>query len=92
VPIPQADPRPPFVHRARVCLLQRGPGPASHAPASPDEIRHAILSAPEAQSDFYPQGRFPSADALAAPGGWMLTLSDDAEETLPHLEAMLAQL
>jgi len=91
VPVTASDAL-PYVRRARVCLLRRNGGRVAYAPASPDEIADAILSAPESQSDMYPAGRVPAAQALAARGGWSLTLSDDAEEALPHLHEMLTQL
>jgi hypothetical protein len=81
---------PPHVRRARVCLLRRDRGPVRCQPATPGEIITAILGAAEAQCDLYPAGRIAAAHALAAPGGWTLTLSDDVAEALPHLNEMLS--
>lgn len=81
----------PMVRRARVCLLRRGPA-VSFAPVSPEEIRETLLSAPEARFDMYPAGRERAMTALAALGGWSLTLTDDAEEAVPALLELMARL
>jgi hypothetical protein len=80
---------PPYVRRARVCLLSRGRGPVTCEPVTSEEIARAILGAPEVHCDVHPEGRGPAVAALAAPGGWRLTLSDDADEALPFLLALL---
>jgi hypothetical protein len=83
---------PPFVRRARVCLLSRHDGAVSWTTASPAEIRSALLTAPEAELDLNPQRRALVAEALAAPGGWRLVLSNQPDEALPYLRTMLEQL
>lgn len=83
---------PHFARRVRVCLLDRRGGPVTHRVASPAEIRDALLSAPEAQADMLPDARPAVVEALAAAGGWRMSLSSDPHEALPHLRAMLAEV
>lgn len=82
----------PFATRARVCLLQRHAGPVARRQVTPKEVRDALLNAPEAAMDLAPAQRERVVSALAAPGGWHLTLSGDPTEAIPHLEHMLAAI
>ena len=79
----------PFAERARVCLLTRGHDVVLRR-ASPHEIEQAILAAPETRLDLAPGQRPGVVRALAAPGGWHLTLSSRAEQALPSIRAMLS--
>jgi hypothetical protein len=83
---------PAFVRRARVCILGRERGRVVRVPATAEEIVRRITGAPEAISDASPKERAPAAVALAARGGWTLTLSADPNEALPHLLEMLAEV
>jgi hypothetical protein len=81
----------PYATRVRVCLLARDATAreVTRRIASPDEIRRALLDAPEAAHDLSPGSRPRVAAALSAGGGWRLELSDDVYAALPHLQAML---
>ena len=78
----------PYVRQARVCLLSRDARPIDRSAVAPDEIRRALLDAPEAVLDLNPGARAQVAAALAGDGGWRLKLSDDVNAALPHLLAM----
>jgi hypothetical protein len=84
--------QPPYASSARVCLLSRGSGAIARRPASPADIREALLNAPEAVADRAPAQRVRVADALAAPGGWHLALTSDPIDAVPHLREMLAEI
>lgn len=84
--------RSPFASLVRVCLLARHRGIVALRAATSGEIRDALLRAPEAALDLAPDRRARVASALAAPGGWHLTLSDHPSDAVPHLRAMLAQI
>lgn len=90
---------PPYARRARVCLLSRdehdgdkhGVHGVSRRTASLREISSALLRSPEAALDLAPHQRDALAAALAAGGGWHLTLSPDPDDAIPHVRAMLQQ-
>jgi hypothetical protein len=83
---------PRFARSARVCLLARQNGAVSLRLAAPREIRDALVLSKEAVFDLAPLQRERVAAALSAPGGWHLTLSARAEDALPHLRSMLAEV
>lgn len=89
---PPAAQCPTFARSARVCLLARQDGAVSLRLAAPGEIRDALVFSKEAVFDLAPVQRERVATALAAPGGWHLTLSRRAEDALPHLRSMLAEI
>lgn len=82
----------PFARAARVCLLARRGGAVAVRDASSEEIRDTLVHAPEAAFDLSPEQRQRVAAALAAAGGWHLSLSNHAEEAIPHLKRMLAEI
>jgi hypothetical protein len=84
--------RPQFAERGRVVLIDLERGTPGCERVSADEIVQTILSAPETTLDLYEAGRLPAAEALAAGGGWRLRLSNDPDDALPYLHAMLAQV
>ena len=82
----------PFATRARVCLLERDPR-ATPEPSliavEPDAIFDAICHAPDVELDLAPDQRKRVARALAAAGGWRLSLSRNPNDALPLLRHML---
>lgn len=81
----------PFARVARVCLLARDNGKVTVRAATSDEIRDALLNAPEAVLDRAPEQRRAVVDALSAAGGWHLTLSRYAPDALPLLQRLLTE-
>lgn len=83
----------PYARRPRVCLLSRpGVERVTVRRAGPAEIRERLLAAPEAEMDLAPANRGRVYSALAAPGGWHITLSPRAEDAVPHLRRLLEEI
>ena len=76
------------VGRAVVCALVRG-GRAALDRMSPASLSTALLSQLAPGFDRFPQRVNRVVEALTAGGGWQLTLSSDARESLPFLRRML---
>lgn len=82
----------PYARRPRVCLLSRpGAQRVTVLRAEPAEIHERLLAAPEAEMDLAPANRERVYAALAAPGGWHVTLSSRAEDAVPHLRRLLEE-
>ena len=92
VPLAGAGDRAPWVRRVRTCLLARARGPVARVSVSAQEVENAMLAAPECRSDMSPLQRSPAVRALAASGGWRLTLSADPGAAVPHVLAMLDEI
>jgi hypothetical protein len=92
IELPELDARAPNVaERIAVCVLARG---APGAPVTLERIdavavRTALWEQLRPGFDRYPDRVGGVFDALAAGGGWRLSLSDDAEEAIPALRTML---
>ncbi|MEO7454781.1 MAG: hypothetical protein ABIY52_00870 [Gemmatimonadaceae bacterium] len=90
VPVMSADETTPWVAAgdARVCILE--PGSAAHLERlTPAAIAEALAGQVDPGFDRFPERQARVIEALAAPGGWRLTLSSDPREALPFIEAML---
>ena len=75
--------------RATVCLLARGDGRVELERLAPAAIERALTRQPDAGFDRFPVRHEAVVRALAAQGGWRLTLSRDPREALPLLHRML---
>lgn len=74
---------------AAVCVLARGQAGAALERLAPAAVEAALLRQPDAGFDRFPERHGAVVRALAARGGWRLTLSNDPREALPLLREML---
>lgn len=75
---------------ARVCLLRRG-SVAEAVRVAPDVVEAACVGDVAPGFDRFPERHARVAAALAAAGGWRLTVTGRAEDAVPHLRRMLAE-
>ena len=76
------------VDDARVCILVPG-RTASLEALVPAAVEKALDAQTAPGFDRFPSRHPDVLKALAAPGGWRLTLSEDPRDTLPYIQAML---
>jgi hypothetical protein len=72
------------------CIMSRGDGPARLERATPPELESALLGQLAPGFDRFPERQRDVMKALAAGGGWHLTLGSTPHEALPFLAEMLA--
>ena len=90
VPLAGTDRRACYVaDDATVCILARG-ARASLEPLEPLAVVDALTRDVAPGFDRFPERHALVANALAAQGGWRLTLSDNPRDALPLLDAMLS--
>jgi hypothetical protein len=75
--------------RMAVCLLSGGDGPVEVERVDAAGILHALTSDVEPGFDLRPEEGRRVAEALAEPGGWRVTLSQDPAEAVGVFEEML---
>lgn len=78
----------PVVERAGVCLLERGPGPASLVRLAPDEVVRALCTGLEEGFVLFEDSIGARVRLLARHGGWRLTLAGAPDDALPFLHRM----
>jgi hypothetical protein len=78
-----------FVDRAVVCILERGRANATLERLRPAALVEGLATKLTSGFDRFPERHEAVIRALAADGGWRLTLSDDPREALPLLRTML---
>jgi hypothetical protein len=82
----------PVASRVGVCLLERGGGGASRAPASSLEVQAFLKEGLGLSRVRFAGGLDDAVARLASAGGWRLSLSANPAEAIPHLDAMLKEL
>jgi hypothetical protein len=84
----------PFIDRAGICFVERAPGARglSVEPLNVHGIESAMLRHQEPGFDLFDGSRAALARALAAGGGWRLTLGDHPDAALPVLRDLLDQV
>jgi energy-coupling factor transporter ATP-binding protein EcfA2 len=80
------------VDRMAVCLLSGGDGSVEVERLAAAEILHALTSDVEPGFDLRPEEGCRVAEALARPGGWRVTLSQDPAEAIGVFEEMLREI
>jgi hypothetical protein len=89
---PRPDAVPPTATRCGVCVLERTGGRANLAPVSPQDVQALLIEGVGPSRVFHGEALDRAMGALAAGGGWRLSLSENPADAMPFIERMLAEL